>query len=133
MRDPLMAIVALSANNVSREASRRSVVPGGEVGAMEAERSLLVLDGVHKQTEVCRRCGVSQRAGGKKISAGFGVSTNIFEGDAAGNFDHAIRADLARQIHGSFRFGGRHVIEPEGFRAARERLAKFALVADLHL
>jgi hypothetical protein len=58
-----MAIVALSANSVSRDASRRLVVPGREVGAMEAERSLLVLDGVHKQTEVRSRRGVSQCAG----------------------------------------------------------------------
>src|ERR1700746_1754962 len=84
MRDPLMAIVALFANNVSREASRRSVVPGREVGAMEAERSLLVLDGVHKQTEVGRGRRVRQRAGRKKIGAGLGVSANIVERDASG-------------------------------------------------
>lgn len=96
MREPLMAMVALSANKVSREASRRSVVPGREVGAMEAERSLLVLDGVHKQTEV--RCWrrVGQSAGRKKIRFGLGVGANIFKSDAAGNFDDAIRANLAR-------------------------------------
>jgi hypothetical protein len=34
IRAPLIAIVALSAKSVSKEASRRSVVPGREVGAM---------------------------------------------------------------------------------------------------
>src|SRR6266852_2429990 len=52
MRAPLMAMVALLAKSVSREARRRSVVPEREVGAMEDGRSLLVLDGVHKQAEV---------------------------------------------------------------------------------
>src|SRR6266481_7096549 len=133
MRDPLMAIVALSANNVSREASRRSVVPGRDVGAMEAERSLLVLDGVHKQTEVRRRRRVRQRAGRKKVGAGLGVSANIFECDAPGNFHDAIRTDLARHVNGSFRFYGRHVIQQDRFGAGGKRLPEFAFVANFNL
>src|ERR1700740_1350779 len=130
MREPPMAIVALSANNVSREASRRSVVPGREVGAMEAERSLLVLDGVHKQTEVRRVRRVRQRAGRKKVGAGFGVSANIFKSDAAGNFDDAVGAQFTRKFDGLFCLCRRHVIQQDGFGAGGKRFAQFALVAN---
>src|SRR6266446_1062639 len=133
MRDPLIAIVALSANNVSREASRRSVVPGREVGAMEAERSLLVLDGVHKQTEVCCGRGVRQSTGRKKIRSGLSIGTNIFERDAAGDFRYAVRTKFVRQLNTLFRFSRRHVIQQNGFRAGGKRFTEFAFVAHFDL
>jgi len=66
IRSPLMAMVALLEKSASSEVSLRSVVPGREVEAMEAGRSLLVLDGVHKQAEIGGGSGVGQCAGGKK-------------------------------------------------------------------
>src|SRR4029077_9113666 len=95
MRAPLMAMVALFANNVSREASRRSVVPESELEAMEVGRSLLVLDAVHKQTEIRRRRGMGERARRKKIRAGLGISAHILQIDASRKFHHAVGTQLA--------------------------------------
>src|SRR5882724_2069468 len=133
IRDPLMAMVALFANRVSREASRRSVVPERELEAMEVGRSLLVLDGVYKQTEICRRRGMGQRAGRKKIRAGFGVGAYIFQRDAAGNLNHAIGTQSACQLDALFRLGRRHVIQEHRFRARGERLVQFLFAAHLDL
>src|SRR6266436_2972607 len=109
IREPLMAIVALSANKVRREASRRSVVPGREVGAMEVGRSLLVLDGVYKQAEICRRRGVGQRPGRKKIRSGFGIGAHIFKSDATGNLHHAVGTQFTGEFNAEFRLSRRHV------------------------
>src|SRR5262249_48640322 len=49
--------------------------------------SLLVLDGVDKQAEIGGGGGMRERAGGEEVGAGFGVGADVFEGDAAGNFD----------------------------------------------
>src|SRR5579863_1918770 len=111
IRSPLMAMVALLAKSVSREASRRSVLPEREVWAMEAARSLLVLDGVHKQAEIGGRRRVGQRARRKKIGSGFGICANIPQRNAAGNFHHALGPQAARQFDCALSFGGRHVVE----------------------
>src|SRR5258708_36423063 len=82
MRSPLMAMVALLEKSASSDVSLRSVVPGREVEAMEAGRSLLVLDGVHKQAEIGGGGGMGERSGGEKIGAGFGIGTSVLERDA---------------------------------------------------
>src|SRR6267142_3432185 len=111
IRSPLMAIVALLEKSASSDVSLRSVVPGREVEAMEAGRSLLVLDGVHKQAEIGGGSGVGQCAGGKKIGAGFGVGSNVFKCNAAGDLHHTIRAQLPSDVDAMLRFGGSHVVE----------------------
>src|ERR1051326_959403 len=115
MRCPLIAIVALFARSVSREASRRSVVPGREEGAMESAGSLLVLDGVYKQAKVRRGGGMGQSARRQEFGPGLGVGANVFERDASGNFHHTIRMNAASQVDALLRFGWRHVIQENGF------------------
>src|SRR5437899_3282711 len=133
MREPLMAMVALFAKTVRREARRRSVVPGREVGAIRDGRSLLVLDGVYKQAEVCRRGGVRQRARRKKVGSGLGIRSHVFEGDAARNFYDAVSTKAAGQLAALFRFGWRHVVEQHGFGTGGKRFAKLAFVAHFNL
>src|SRR5216683_5010128 len=133
MRAPLMAMVALFANNVSREASRLSVVPERELEAMEVGRSLFVLDAVHKQTEIRRRRGMGQRARRKEIRAGFGVGAHIFQRNAPGNLDHAVGTQSTRQLDALFGLSRRHVIQEHRFRTRGERLAQFPFVAHFDL
>src|SRR5260221_5214179 len=110
IRSPLMAMVALLEKSASSDVSLRSVVPGREVEAMEAGRSLLVLDGVHKQAEIGGGSGMGERAGGEKIGAGFSVGTNVFKCNAAGDFHHAIRARLPSDVDAMLRVGRGHVV-----------------------
>src|SRR5947207_1201808 len=132
-RSPLIAIVALFAKSVSSEVSRRSVVPGREVGAMEAGRSLLVLDGVHKQAEICRGSRVRQGSRGKKICSGLRVLANVVDSNASGNLHHAVDSQLPRNSNAVLCLFGGHVVEQHRLRSGRNRFAQFALVADLNL
>src|SRR5215470_16907331 len=120
MRAPLMTMVAFSASSLSSPATLRSVVPGkvsgfmGNIFAPQRRLSLRVLDAIYKQTQVRSGGRMRQHPGRKKVSAGLGVSVNIFERNPAGNLDHTVGPQTTGNFHALRGLLRRHVVQQNG-------------------
>src|SRR2546422_7796594 len=121
------ALLPVRISIASKEAAQaRAVAP-------RSRCSLPAAEGLDKERQIRGRRRMSQRAGGKKIGAGFGISPRIRQSDSAGDFNHTIGADPPRYGHQPGRLGGRLIVEQDSLCATAQRLAKFRFVAHFHL
>ena len=82
------------------------------------------------EAEVHGAGGVGDGAGGDEVGADVGVVADVFEGDAAGEFDFGAAGDFADPVGG---FVGGEVVEQQVGGAAVEGLVEFLAGADFDL